>query len=72
MDNGAIERSSPYLKNFGPFPPSAPLHPFDWPHIGNAWLTIGPLKGAKGQAKQSGVMATWLPPTRLTERGIPG
>lgn len=53
-----------------PLHPPALLSPFDWPLVGNAWMTTAPLKGVTGQAKQSGVMATRMLPIR-TERGVP-
>lgn len=50
-------------------PPSAPFY---LPLTCNAWLTTAPLKEVKGQPKQSGVMATCVPPTRIVRRGAGG
>lgn len=38
----------------------------------NAWLTTAPLKEVKGQTKQSGVMATCVPPTSIGRGGNEG
>ena len=51
-------------------PPPSPL--FYLPLTRNAWLTTAPLKEVKGQTKQSGVMATCVPPTRIVRLKVGG
>lgn len=70
VQSGCIEEPfGPHFLQRKCNPPPSP--PFCLPLTCNAWLTTAPLKEVKGQTKQSGVMATCVPPTSMV-RGKAG
>lgn len=72
VQSGCIEEPfGPHFLQRKCDPPPPPSPPFCLPLTCNAWLTTAPLKEVKGQTKQSGVMATCVPPTSMV-RGKAG